>query len=90
MNPARANARAVAALEAAWVALCEEAGYRSLNIAHLGERRRYEASLDAAIAANESNLRALIAAAMKDARDHYAEGILAAVERAIASPRQAP
>jgi len=82
------------ALEKAWTKLVYDAGYDddiscSPNMSRLGP---YYANVDRLAQEREAELRPLIAAAKaaEAGRSHYAEGIEAALERAIATPRQWP
>lgn len=89
----------VNALETTWAAMCREAGWDAgMNCTPDGRKlARYLATLDRLIGEREAALRAMVAACRGPYRvaapdsfsGHYVDGIEAAINRAIAEPRQA-
>lgn len=81
-------------LETAWVRLLSDAGWTDslYGTANGSARATYEANVDRLAAEREDELRALIAVCRVGAGGfavNYIDGIEAALDRAIAEPRQA-
>ncbi len=80
-------------LEAAWSRLCLDAGYTPEISGNpsMAVLRPYYAAVDRLIGERETNLRAMVAEVrahpVKSTMTFYADGIEAAIDRAIASPR---
>ena len=79
-------------VEAAWSAMCNDAGYTSALYCSPDQSKlqTYYAKLDALIGEREASLRELIQSARKGVtvfEAHYLDGIEAAIYCAISSPR---